>query len=83
MIANMSQPKKRKHPHHTNTPKIQKGIIYHKIIPVAVLIFLLFGTGITFFATGFNIKWLVAGAFIGALCGFLFGYQVAKGLSKK
>ncbi|MEO6453955.1 MAG: hypothetical protein ABIN97_07790 [Ginsengibacter sp.] len=79
----MSQPKKRKHPHHTNTPKQGKGIVYKKIIPVAVIIFILFGIGITFFAVGYNIGWLIAGAVIGAACGFLFGYQIAKGLSKK
>ncbi len=79
----MSQPKKRKHLTHTNTPKVAKGIIYHKIIPVAVVIFILFGTGIAFFAAGYNITWLIAGALIGAVSGFLFGYQIAKGLSKK
>ena len=79
----MSQHKKRKRPHHTNTPK-QAGIkIYYRVIPVATIIFLLFGTGIAFFAVGYDNKWLITGAFIGAACGFLFGYQVAKGLSKK
>jgi len=79
----MSQPKKRKHPHHTNTPKHERGITYKRVIPVAVIIFLLFGIGITFFAAGFNIKWLIVGAVIGAVCGLLFGYQLSKGLSKK
>jgi hypothetical protein len=79
----MSQPKRRKHPHYTNTPKLQKGIIYHKVIPVAVIIFILFGTGISFFAKGLSINWLISGAVIGGVCGFLFGYQIAKGLSKK
>ncbi len=80
----MSQPKKRKHPHITNTPKMPaKGIIYHKVIPVAVIIFILFGLGITYFAVGNNITWLIIGGVIGGICGFLFGYQIAKGLSKK
>ncbi len=80
----MAQPKKRKHPHQTNTPKLPaKGIIYHKVIPVAVVIFILFGLGITYFAVGNNITWLIIGALIGAGAGFLFGYQIAKGLSKK
>lgn len=79
----MSQPKKRKHPHHTNTPKQARGKIYYRVIPVVVIIFILFGIGITFFAAGYNIQWLIVGAFIGAVCGFLFGYQIAKGLSKK
>lgn len=79
----MSIPKKRKHPHHTNTPKQSNGKIYNRVIPVAVIIFILFGIGITFFAAGYSIKWLIAGAVIGAVCGFLFGYQIAKGLSKK
>jgi len=79
----MSQPKKRKHPHHTDTPKQRGNKIYYRIIPVAVFIFLLFGIGITFFAVGNDINWLIVGAVIGSACGFLFGYQVAKGLSKK
>ena len=79
----MSQPKKRKHPHHTNTPKQASGKIYYRVIPVAVVIFILFGIGISFFAAGFNIKWLIGGAFVGSVCGFFFGYQIAKGLSKK
>ena len=79
----MSQHKKRKQVHHTNTPKVRTGIIYHKIIPVAVIIFILFGVGISSFAAGFDIKWIITGAVIGGVCGFFFGYQVAKGLSKK
>lgn len=79
----MSQPKKRKHPHHTNTPPQPRGIIYHRVIPVAIIIFILFGTGITFFAVGSDLTWLIVGALIGAVCGYFFGYQIAKGLSKK
>lgn len=79
----MSQPKKRKHPHHTDTPKQPGNKMYYRIIPVAIFIFLLFGIGIAFFAVGDDTNWLVIGAVIGAACGFLFGYQVAKGLSKK
>jgi membrane associated rhomboid family serine protease len=79
----MSQPKKRKHPHHTDTPKQAGNKMYYRIIPVAIFIFLLFGIGIAFFAAGDDTNWLVTGAVIGAACGFLFGYQVAKGLSKK
>lgn len=79
----MSQPKKRKHPHHTDTPKQAGSKMYYRIIPVAIFIFLLFGIGIAFFAVGDDTNWLIIGAVIGAACGFLFGYQVAKGLSKK
>jgi membrane associated rhomboid family serine protease len=79
----MSQHKKRKPPRHTNTPKQAGTKIYYRVIPVAVIIFLLFGIGIAFFAAGYDIKWLIVGAVIGAACGFLFGYQVAKGLSKR
>ncbi len=79
----MSIPKKRKHPHYTNTPKQASGKTYNRVIPVSIIIFILFGLGITFFAAGFNIKWLITGAIIGAVCGFLFGYQIAKGLSKR
>jgi membrane associated rhomboid family serine protease len=79
----MSQPKKRKHPHHTGTPKQSGSKMYYRIIPVAIFIFLLFGIGIAFFAAGNNVNGLISGAVIGAACGFLFGYQIAKGLSKK
>ncbi len=79
----MSQPKKRKHSHHTNIPKPKRGIIYQRVIPVVVIIFKLFGSGISFFAAGLDVKWLITGGVIGAVCGFLFGYQIAKGLSKK
>jgi membrane associated rhomboid family serine protease len=79
----MAQPRKRRHPHHTNTPKQQKSILYDKVIPVTVIIFILFGIGITFFAVGGNVPWLIAGGVIGGGCGFVFGYYVAKGLSKK
>lgn len=79
----MAQPKKRKHPHHTQTPKVPGRIIYHKVIPVVVIIFILFGIGIAFFAVGNNITWLIAGALIGGVSGFFFGYAIAKGLSKK
>jgi hypothetical protein len=79
----MSQPKKRKHPHHTDTPKQNPRKIFYRIIPVAIFIFLLFGIGIAYFAAGDNTNWLIAGGIIGAACGFIFGYQVAKGLSKK
>ncbi len=79
----MSQPKKRKHLHHTNIPKQASSKTYYRVIPVTVIIFLVFGTGITFFAAGFNIIWLIFGALIGGVCGFFFGYQIAKGLSKK
>ena len=57
--------------------------MYYRVIPVAIFIFLLFGVGIAFFAVGDDINSLIVGAVIGAVCGFLFGYQVAKGLSKK
>jgi membrane associated rhomboid family serine protease len=79
----MSQHKKRKHPQHFNKPKQASTKKFYRVIPVAVIIFLLFGIGIAFFAAGYDIKWLITGAAIGAACGFLFGYQVAKGLSKK
>jgi hypothetical protein len=82
-IPYMSQHKKRKHVQQIHTPHPQKGIIYHKVIPVAVIIFILFGLGISLMIAGVDIKWLVAGGIIGGACGFLFGYQIAKGLSKK
>jgi len=82
-IKKMAQPKKRKHPRQIHTPRQQKSILYDRIIPVAVIIFMLFGTGITFFAVGSDTTWLIIGGLIGGICGFVFGYLVAKGLTKK
>ena len=79
----MSVPKKRNHPHVTNTPKVQKGLIYHKVIPVVVVIFMLFGAGFGYLMVGYDTVWFFGGILIGGVCGLLFGLLLAKGLSKK
>ena len=79
----MSPAKKKKHPEHPPVPQIKKDIKKFRVIVVAVILFLIFGAGIAFFAAGNNIEWLIIGGIIGALCGFLFGLQIVKGLLKK
>ncbi len=80
----MAQPKTRKHPQHSNTPPQLKPLKrFSRIIPVAVFIFLLFGVGIAFLAVGDDTRSLVIGGIIGAICGYLFGYGIAKTLANK
>ncbi len=80
----MSQPKKRKHPHHTNTPPQLNDVKkYSRIIPVAIVIFILFGVGIAFLTAGANISSLIIGGILGAIGGFAFGYGIAQSLAKK
>ena len=78
----MSHTKKKKHSPHPPVPQIKKDIKKYRVITVAVIFFLLFGTGIAFFAAGNNISWLITGALIGAVCGYFFGKQIVKGLFK-
>jgi|GEM_PF-6015173 len=79
----MSVPKKRNRPHVTNTPAVKKGLMYNKIVPVAVVIFMLFGAGFSYLMEGSDTTSLVVGIVIGGVCGFFFGMLVAKELSKK
>jgi hypothetical protein len=79
----MAVPKKRVHSHTSRTPKIQKGLLSSKIVPVAIVIFMLFGAGFAYLTVGYDPSWLVGGAVIGGGAGFLFGLLVAKQLAKK
>lgn len=80
----MAQPKKRKHAHHTNTPpQLKDEKKYGRIIPVAIVIFVLFGVGIAFLTAGANTSSLIIGGLIGAVGGYAFGYGIARSLSKK
>lgn len=55
----------------------------NRAIIVAVIFFAFFGLGISFFINASNMLVLIAGAVLGGLAGFLFGYQVKKSLSEK
>ncbi|MEO7800561.1 MAG: hypothetical protein ABIR81_01100 [Ginsengibacter sp.] len=80
----MAQPKKRKRAHHTNTPPQSNDVkTYSRIIPVAIVIFILFGVGIAFFTVGSDSSSLIIGGIIGAIGGYAFGYGIAQALSKK
>ncbi len=80
----MAQPKTRKHGHHSNTPPQLKDVKkYSRIIPVAIVIFILFGVGIAFFTVGSDSSSLIIGGIIGAIGGYAFGYGIAQALSKK
>ncbi|MEO7800558.1 MAG: hypothetical protein ABIR81_01085 [Ginsengibacter sp.] len=80
----MAQPKKRKHAHHTKTPpQLNEAKKYSRIIPVAIVIFILFGVGIAFLTAGANISSLIIGGILGAIGGFAFGYGIAQSLAQK
>ncbi len=80
----MAQPKTRKRAHHSNTPPQLNDVKkYSRIIPVAIVIFILFGVGIAFFTVGSDSSSLIIGGIIGAISGYAFGYGVAQALSKK
>lgn len=80
----MAQPKTRKQIHHSNTPpQLKDAKKYSRIIPVAIVIFILFGVGIAFFTVGSDSSSLIIGGIIGAICGYAFGYGIARALSKK
>ncbi len=79
----MSQREKKKHhPQHPPVPQIKKEIKKFRVILVAVILFIVFGVGIAWFAGGTN-TWLITGGVIGAVLGFIFGNQIVKGLFKK
>ena len=88
----LSKPKVRK-PHHqyhhgqqqkrVNAPPKINSKRANGIVTVVVIICGVLGMGITFFAAGSNMMWLVAGTVTGLIFGYLFGLQIVKGLSKK
>lgn len=78
----MPHTKKKKHPAHPPVPQIKKDIKKYRVIAVAIIFFLLFGTGIAFFAAGNNVTGLITGGSIGAIIGYYFGLQIVKGLFK-
>jgi hypothetical protein len=74
-----------KHPQHhsghaSNHPKAKKT---SRIVIVATVFFGLLGLGISYFLNASSFIGLVAGAALGGIAGFIFGYQIDKSLSKK
>ncbi|MEO8413102.1 MAG: hypothetical protein ABI472_05555 [Ginsengibacter sp.] len=78
----MPHTKKKHHPEHPPVPKIKKEIKRWRVIAVAIIFFVLFGTGIAYFAVGDNPTGLIAGGIIGAALGYFFGRQIVHGLFK-
>ena len=80
----MPRSKKRKHHQdHTVRPNPEKMVGRRSAVLVATLFFGLLGMGIAFFAAGFSIPWLIAGAAAGAAAGYFFGKQIDNSASKK
>lgn len=65
---------------HPQTAKVQKK---RSAVPVAAIFFCFLGLGIAYFATGVNLAWLFTGAVAGAVCGYLFGLQIDRSISRK
>lgn len=80
----MPQSKKRKHHHEHHQPaSAEKAKKNRSAVLVAVIFFCLLGTGITYFAAGPGLLWLLTGAVAGGVAGYFFGQQIDKALAKK
>ena len=81
----MPQSKKRVHTHqqHHNPENLTKTTKKSNAVPAGVIFFGLIGLGISYFAVGASIIWLIVGALIGAIGGYYFGHQIDKAFSKK
>ena len=84
----LSKPKKRKPSSQRNqqahpTLSERRSMKNSEVILVCVIIIALLGAGISFFVMGANALWIVSGAILGGIIGYLFGVQIVKGLSKK
>lgn len=88
MQKNISKPQKRKasshigeqlHPSLSERRAEKNG----NVVLVSVIIVAVLGCGIAFFLAGVNALWLITGAVIGGIIGYLFGAQIVKSLSKK
>lgn len=78
----MPHTKKKHHPSHPPVPPIKKEIKRWRVILVAIILFVLFGAGIAWFAAGNDVTWLISGGGIGAVIGYFFGRQIVHGLFK-
>ena len=55
----------------------------NRAMVVIALFFALLGLGVSYFIYDTNITALIAGTIVGGLAGSIFGYLIAKNLSKK
>lgn len=78
----MPHTKKKHHPAHPPVPPVKKEIKRWRVILVAIILFVLFGAGIAWFAAGNDAAWLISGGSIGAVIGYFFGRQIVHGLFK-
>ncbi|MFM6926517.1 MAG: hypothetical protein ACKOU7_13505 [Ferruginibacter sp.] len=80
----MPQSKKRKHHHEHHQPaSAEKAKNNKSAVLVAVIFFCVLGIGITYFAAGPDLLWLLVGAVAGGIAGYFFGQQIDKALAKK
>ncbi len=80
----MPQSKKRKHHQSHHTPSHQQEPQKNsRAVLASVIFFALAGLGISFFAAGSDIVWLIVGTIAGVIGGYFFGHQVDKALTKK
>lgn len=80
----MPRSKTRKNHHDYRPPaNAVKSKKSRSAVLVSAVFFALIGIGIAFFAAGSNPLWLIAGAVLGAICGYFFGGRIDKSFSKK
>lgn len=83
---NMPKSKQRKHHHPEHHPAgthVEKSTRNRSIVPVAIFFFALLGLGISFFAAGASVIWLLLGTIAGAALGYFFGKQMDKSMTNK
>jgi hypothetical protein len=76
----MPQSKNRPHPHHQTPHRTPKKS--YRIVIAAAIFFALVGLGITYFIAGSG-TWMIAGAVVGAILGYIAGMQIEKAIYKK
>jgi hypothetical protein len=74
----MPESKKRKHDHQFNQPHRGEKKKTGKTFLILTIFFALMGTGIAYFGAGNNIMWLITGAILGGVAGYMLAMQIDK-----